>query len=54
MNLEDTLVAGEGLGEDRRDGAAARPVVSAREGGRVREERVSACVREKGGDESCE
>ena len=43
--LEDTLVAGEGLGEDRRDGAAARPVVSARE--RKREEK-SPYAREKG------
>ena len=41
--LEDTLVAGEGLGEDRTNGAAARPVVPASEG-RAREERV----REKG------
>jgi hypothetical protein len=41
--LEDALVAGEGLGEDRTNGAAARPVVAAREG-RAREERV----REKG------
>jgi len=30
--LEDTLVAGKGLGEDRTNGAAARPVVAAREG----------------------
>ena len=35
--LEDTLVAGKGLGEDRTNGAAARPVVAAREG---RDERV--------------
>jgi len=41
--LKDTLVAGEGLGEDRKNGAAARPDVAAREG-RAREERV----REKG------
>jgi hypothetical protein len=40
------LVAGKGLGEDVTIGAAARPVVAAREG-RAREERV----REKGGDE---
>jgi hypothetical protein len=33
------LVAGKGLGEDVRNGAAARPVVAAREG-RPREERV--------------
>jgi len=49
MNLEDTLVAGEGLGEDRRDGAAARPVVSARE--RKREEK-SPYAREKGKGET--
>ena len=30
--LEDALVAGKGLGEDRANGAAARPVVAAREG----------------------
>jgi len=30
--LEDALVAGKGLGEDRTDGAAAHPVVAAREG----------------------
>ena len=30
--LEDALVAGKGLGEDRTNGAAARPVVAAREG----------------------
>jgi len=41
--LKDALVAGEGLGEDRKNGAAARPDVAAREG-RAREERV----REKG------
>ena len=41
--LEDALVAGKGLGEDRTNGAAARPVVAAREG-RARDERV----REKG------
>jgi hypothetical protein len=33
------LVAGEGLGEDVTNGAAARPVAAAREGG-AREERV--------------
>jgi hypothetical protein len=44
--LEDALVAGKGLGADRTNGAAARPVVAAREG-RAREERV----RKKGGDE---
>ena len=38
-NLEDALIAGKGLGEDRTNGAAARPVVAAREG-RVRKERV--------------
>ena len=37
--LEDALVAGKGLGEDRTNGAAARPVVASREG-RAREERV--------------
>ena len=37
--LEDALVAGKGLGEDVINGAAARPVVAAREG-RAREERV--------------
>jgi len=36
--LEDAVVAGKGLGEDRTNGAAARPV-AAREG-RAREERV--------------
>jgi len=36
--LEDALVAGEGLGEDRTNGAATRPVVAAREG-RAKEER---------------
>ena len=30
--LEDALVAGKGLGEDRTDGAAAHPVVATREG----------------------
>jgi hypothetical protein len=30
--LEDALVAGKGLGEDRTNGAAARPVVAAKEG----------------------
>ena len=30
--LEDALVAGKGLGEDRTNGAAARPVVAVREG----------------------
>ena len=44
--LEDALVAGEGLGDDRKNGAAARPVAAAREG-RARKERV----REKGKDE---
>jgi len=44
--LEDALVAGKGLGEDRTKGAAARPVVVSREG-RAREERV----REKGKEE---
>jgi len=39
--LEDALIAGKGLDEDRTDGAAARPVVAAGEG---REE----SVREKG------
>jgi len=35
------LVAGKGLGEDETNGAAARPVVAAREGrGRRTEERV--------------
>jgi hypothetical protein len=43
VSLEDALVAGKGLGADRTNGAAARPVVAAREG-RAREERV----REKG------
>jgi hypothetical protein len=43
LNLEGALVAGKGLGEDRTNGAAARPVVAAREG-RASEERV----REKG------
>jgi hypothetical protein len=37
--LEDALIAGNGLGEDRTNGAAARPVVAAREG-RATEERV--------------
>ena len=37
--LEDALVAGEGLGDDRKNGAAARPVAAAREG-RAGEERV--------------
>ena len=35
--LEDALVAGKGLGDDRTNGAAARPVVAAREG-RARDE----------------
>jgi len=30
--LEDALIAGKGLGEDRINGAAARPVVAAGEG----------------------
>jgi hypothetical protein len=34
--LEDALVAGKGMGEDRTNGAAARPVAAAREG-RARE-----------------
>ena len=34
--LEDALVAGKGLGEDVKNGAAARPIVAAREE-RVRE-----------------
>jgi len=38
--LEDALIAGKGLGEDRTDGAAARPVVAAREG-RTEERRES-------------
>ena len=38
--LEDALVAGKGLVEVRTNGAAARPVVAAREG-RAREERES-------------
>jgi len=46
VTLEDALVAGKGLGEDRTNGAAARPVVASREG-RAREERV----REKGKEE---
>ena len=29
--LEDALIAGKGLGEDRRNGGAARPVVAAGE-----------------------
>ena len=37
--LEDALIARKGLGEERTNGAAARPVVAAREG-RAREERV--------------
>jgi len=37
--LEDTLIAGKGLGEGRTNGAAACPVVAARKG-RAREERV--------------
>ena len=41
--LEDALIAGKGPGEDRTNGAAARPVGAAREG-RTREERL----REKG------
>ena len=44
--LEDALVAGKGLGEDRTNGAAARPVVAAREG-RAREERESQRRRER-------
>ena len=36
--LEDTLIAGKGLGEGRTNGAAACPVVAARKG-RPREER---------------
>jgi len=43
IHLEDALVAGKGLGEDRANGAAGRPVGTAGEG-RAREERV----REKG------
>jgi len=39
--LEDTLVAGKGLGVDRTDGAAARPVVAVREG-----RKESDCPRE--------
>jgi len=38
-HLEDALFAGKGPGEDRRNGAASRPVVAAREG-KAREERV--------------
>jgi len=38
--LEDALVAGKGLGEDRTNGDAARPAVAAREG-RERERRES-------------
>jgi hypothetical protein len=49
--LEDALVAGKELGEDRTHGAAARPVVAAREG-RAREERVRKrerfCLRNRG------
>ena len=45
--LEDALIAGKGLGEDRTDGAAARPVVAAGEG-RASEDRV----REKGKKQS--
>jgi len=48
--LEDALVAGKGLGEDRTNGAAARPGVAAREG-RVREERIRVkgnCSRNRG------
>jgi len=41
--LEDALIAGKGLGEERTNGAAACPVVAAGEG-RAREQRV----REKG------
>ena len=41
--LGDALIAGKGMGEDRTNGAAARPVVAAGEG-RASEERV----REKG------
>jgi hypothetical protein len=40
--LEDALVAGKGLGGDRTNGAAARPVVAAREG------RAKEGVRETG------
>ena len=36
--MEDALIAGKGLGEDRTNGAAARPIVAAGEEG----------VREKG------
>jgi len=39
LGLEDALFAGKGPGEDRRNGAASRPVVAAREG-KAREERV--------------
>jgi hypothetical protein len=57
--LEDALVAGKGLGEYRTNGAAARPVVAAREG-RASEERVREKgnwerfkkQREEGGDEA--
>jgi len=43
IDLEDALIARKGLGEERTNGAAARPVVAAGEG-RARQERV----REKG------
>jgi len=40
------LIAGKGLGEDETNGAAARPVVAAREG-RAREERTRSERRER-------
>ena len=45
--LEDALVAGKGLGEDRTDGAAAHPVVAAREG-RAKGGESPSLLREKG------
>ena len=48
--MEDALIAGKGLGEDRTNGAAARPGVAAREA-RVREERIRVkgnCSRNRG------
>ena len=51
--LEDALVAGKGLGEDVKNGAAARPIVAAREErdrekGKVKTQGLKRRVREKG------
>jgi len=47
--LEDALVAGKGLGDDRTNGAAARPVGAAREGRAKGGDAPSTATREDGG-----